>query len=79
MLVSARRDAEAAWQFFTRALRTPKVVPSEVVTDAAPVYPAALDDELPRRSTSSSIGDQVTTVIDNQLDVACRTVQLSDG
>ena len=47
VLLSARRDARAARRFFTRALRTLKVVPSEVVTDAAPVYPAVLDDVLP--------------------------------
>ena len=47
VLVSARRDAPAARRFFTRALRTLKVIPSEVVTDAAPVYPAVLDDVLP--------------------------------
>src|SRR5687768_4719647 len=41
------RDAAAARRFFTRALRTPKVIPSEVVTDAAPVYPAVLDELLP--------------------------------
>ena len=34
MLVSARRHAEAAKRFFRRALSTPKVKPSEVVTDA---------------------------------------------
>jgi transposase-like protein len=28
-------------------LRTLKVIPSEVVTDAAPVYPAVLDDLMP--------------------------------
>ncbi len=47
MLISVRRDAQAARRFFTRALHTLKVVPSEVVTDAAPVYPAVLDDLLP--------------------------------
>jgi transposase-like protein len=47
VLVSARRDAQATRRFFTRALRTLKVVPSEVVTDAAPVYPAVLEDVLP--------------------------------
>jgi transposase-like protein len=47
VLVSIRRDAQAARRFFTRALRTLKVIPSEVVTDAAPVYPAVLDDVLP--------------------------------
>jgi transposase-like protein len=47
VLVSARRDAAAARRFFTRALRTLKVVPSEVVTDAAPVYPGLLAELLP--------------------------------
>ena len=40
MLVSARRDANAARQFFQRALTTLKVTPTEVVTDAAAVHPA---------------------------------------
>jgi transposase-like protein len=35
VLVSARRDAQAARRFFQRALSTLKVTPSEVVTDAA--------------------------------------------
>src|SRR4029450_322898 len=39
VLLSARRDAQAARRFFTRALRMLKVIPTEVVTDAAPVYP----------------------------------------
>ncbi len=47
MLVSVRRDAEAARRFFQRALSVLKVMPSEVVTDAAPVYPAVLDELLP--------------------------------
>jgi transposase-like protein len=47
VLLSARRDAAAARRFFTRALLTLKVTPSEVVTDAAPVYPAVLDELLP--------------------------------
>lgn len=42
-----RRDATAARRFFTRAIQTLKVTPSEVVTDAAPVYPAVLDEVLP--------------------------------
>jgi transposase-like protein len=42
-----RRDATAARRFFTRATRTLKVTPSEVVTDAAPVSPAVLDEVLP--------------------------------
>jgi transposase-like protein len=47
VLVSARRNAAAARRFFGRALRMLKVTPSEVVTDAAPVYPAVLDDLVP--------------------------------
>jgi transposase-like protein len=47
VLVSARRDAEAARRFFRRALRVLKVTPDEVVTDAAPVYPAVLDELVP--------------------------------
>jgi transposase-like protein len=47
VLLSARRDAVAARRFFTRALRTLKVIPGEVVTDAAPVYPAVLDELVP--------------------------------
>ena len=46
MLVSTRRDAAAARQFFTRALRA---VPSpvEVTTDRAPVYPRIVEDLVP--------------------------------
>ncbi len=47
VLVSARRNANAAGRFFRRALRTLKVTPSEVVTDAAAVYPAVLDELVP--------------------------------
>ena len=47
VLVSKRRDADAARRFFKRALATLKVIPSEVVTDAAPVYPRVLDDLVP--------------------------------
>jgi len=43
VLVSARRDAATARRFFNRALAMLKVVPSEVVTDAAPIYPAVLN------------------------------------
>ena len=48
VLVSARRDTDAARRFFQRALRTLKVKPSEVVTDAAAVYPAVLDELIPQ-------------------------------
>jgi IS6 family transposase len=47
VLVSARRDAAAARRFFRRALATLKVRPTEVITDAAPVYPAVLDELIP--------------------------------
>jgi len=47
VLLSARRDAVAARRFFTRALRMLKVKPTEVVTDAPPVYPAVLDELIP--------------------------------
>jgi transposase, IS6 family len=47
VLVSARRDGEAARRFFQRALSTLKVTPTEVVTDAAPVYPRVLDELVP--------------------------------
>jgi hypothetical protein len=40
------RDAAAARRFFVRALRTLTVTPCEVVTDAAPVYLAVLDELL---------------------------------
>jgi len=47
LLLSTRRDAAAARRFFRRALRTLLVVPNEVVTDAAPVCPAVLEELLP--------------------------------
>jgi IS6 family transposase len=48
VLVSGRRDAATARRFFTRAaLCTLKVIPMEVVTDAAPVYPGVLEELLP--------------------------------
>ena len=47
VLVSTRRNADAARKFFRRALSTLKVKPTEVVTDAAMVYPAVLDELIP--------------------------------
>ncbi|WP_344612585.1 IS6 family transposase [Dactylosporangium salmoneum] len=47
VLLSARRDAAAARRFLRRAMATLKVTPSEVVTDAAPMYPAVLDELVP--------------------------------
>jgi transposase-like protein len=48
VLVSARRDADAARRFFRRALSALKVKPTEVVTDAAAVYPGVLDELIPQ-------------------------------
>jgi transposase-like protein len=47
VLVSKRRDGEAARRFLRRALSTLKVTPTEVVTDAAPIYPRVLDELIP--------------------------------
>jgi transposase, IS6 family len=47
VLVSARRDADAARRFFRQALDTLKVTPVEVVTDAAAVYPRVLEELVP--------------------------------
>ena len=47
VLTSARRDAITARRFFARALQTLKVLPTEVVTDAAAIYPAVLDELIP--------------------------------
>jgi transposase-like protein len=47
VLVSARGDAATARRFFQRALTILKVTPSEVVTDAAPIYPAVLEEVIP--------------------------------
>ncbi len=48
MYVSPRRDAGAARRFFTRALASSGVRPTEVVTDQAATYPIVLDELLPR-------------------------------
>ena len=47
VLVSVHRDAATARRFFRRALATLKVRPGEVVTDAAPIYPAVLQELIP--------------------------------
>jgi transposase-like protein len=47
VLLSNRRDGDAARRFFRRALDTSKVTPTEVVTDKAPVYPRVLDELVP--------------------------------
>ena len=48
VLVSTRRDADSARRFFQRALSTLKATPSEVVTDAAAIYPAVLEELIPK-------------------------------
>jgi transposase-like protein len=45
--VSPRRDGGAARCFFTRALATTKVIPVEVTTDKAAVFPYVLDELSP--------------------------------
>jgi IS6 family transposase len=52
VLVSARRDAEAAPRFFRRALATLKATPAKVVTDAAASYPTVLDELIRERGTT---------------------------
>jgi transposase-like protein len=47
IFVSAQRDGRAARRFFEHAIGTTKTMPIEVVTDLAPVYPAALEELLP--------------------------------
>jgi transposase-like protein len=47
VLVSARRDAAAARRFLRRAIAMLKVKPTEVVTDAAAIYPMVLDELTP--------------------------------
>ena len=47
VLVSRRRDANAARRFFEQAIGATKVTPIEVTTDQAPVYPAVLEALLP--------------------------------
>jgi IS6 family transposase len=48
VLVSIRRDAAAVRRFFRRVLSALKVKPAEVITDAAAVYPAVLDELIPQ-------------------------------
>jgi transposase-like protein len=47
VLISGKRDAATARRFFQRALTMLKVTPSEVVTDAAPIYPAVVEELIP--------------------------------
>jgi transposase-like protein len=54
VLVSIRRDAVAARRFFSQALRTLKVIPREVVSDAAWSTSAYWSNWFARRGTTSS-------------------------
>jgi transposase, IS6 family len=47
VFVSPRRDAPAAKQFFTQAIKANGCAPAEVVTDKASTYPGVLDELLP--------------------------------
>jgi len=47
VFVSAQRDGRAARRFFEHAMGTTRMMPVEVVTDLAPVYPATLEELLP--------------------------------
>jgi transposase-like protein len=47
VVVSPRRDANAAHQFFERAVSTTRIRPTEVITDRAPTYSVVLDGLLP--------------------------------
>ena len=47
MLVSARRDQDTARRFFCSALSHTQVIPTEVITDRAKVYPRVIDELVP--------------------------------
>ena len=58
VLVSTRRDAAAARRFLRRALSTLKVIPTKVVTDAAAVYPAVLEELIPGVASRRAVCEQ---------------------
>ena len=60
LLFSKRRDADAARQFFHRALTTLRVHTVEVVIEAAPVYPRVLDELVPATWHHAERGRQPT-------------------
>jgi transposase, IS6 family len=47
VLVLEKRDLAATRRFFTRALNTTRVIPVEVITDKAAIYPLVLDELAP--------------------------------
>jgi transposase-like protein len=47
VLIAERRDTRADYRFFQQAIRTTKVMPVEVTTDQAPVYPVVLEGLVP--------------------------------
>jgi DDE domain len=60
VLVSCRRDTDRARRFFQPALTVLKVTPSEVVTDAAAIYPGRPRRTGPRRRGTTSNGMRTT-------------------
>lgn len=47
MLVLEKRNGAATRRFFTRALTTTTLIPVQVITDKAAVYPCILDEVAP--------------------------------
>jgi IS6 family transposase len=47
VFVSSQRDANAARRFFEQAMGATKVMPAEITTDKAAVYPGVLEELLP--------------------------------
>jgi hypothetical protein len=63
VFVSPHRDVKAARRFFRQAIGATKVMPAEVTTDQAPVYPGVLEALLPaawhRTDQYTNNGDRV--------------------
>jgi IS6 family transposase len=47
VFISSQRDANAARRFFEQAIGATKVMPAEITTDKAAVYPGVLEELLP--------------------------------
>jgi transposase, IS6 family len=58
VLVSTRRNADAARAFFSRALHVGPA-PVEVTTDRAPAYPRVLDEVVP---TAAHLTERYATI-----------------
>src|SRR5713101_2283015 len=57
VLVSAKRDLAAARRFFNQVLRA-GVIPAEVATDRAAVYPRVLDELIPSALHRGAVREQ---------------------